>query len=346
MINDGLIELKVLDTNADSVLTQVVVGGELSNNKSINLPDSKLDMEFLSEVDKRDIDFAKLVDADLISLSFVSEAQDVLDARKYLKKIGFEGVKIIAKIENKLGVKNLEEIVKVSDGVMVARGDMGVEVEYEKIPAIQKKIIKLCRMYGKVSITATQMLESMISSPRPTRAEISDVANACVDGSTCVMLSGETSAGEYPVESICAMTKIIEECEKTLEQPRDICFSGKDNTCASIGFAACNLAESLDAGSILVVTRSGGSACNISRFRPRATILACTPSKKAYYQMAYLWGVVPIMDREFVSLDELIGSSKQKAIDTKLVKRGELFVEVAGIKTGDSGIDLIRVDRY
>ena len=226
LLNDGLIELKVLDTNSDSVLTGVVVGGELSNNKSINLPGCKLEMDFLSESDKRDIDFAKQIDADILSLSFVSSPKDVLDVKKYLAKIGFDNVKLVSKIENSVGVENLEEIVKVSDGVMVARGDMGVEIEYEKIPSIQKKIIKLCRKYGKVSITATQMLESMITNPRPTRAEISDVANACIDGSTCVMLSGETSAGAYPIESISAMRKIIEECEKEMIFPRDSCFEG------------------------------------------------------------------------------------------------------------------------
>jgi len=346
LLNDGLIELKVLETNAESVLTKVIVGGELSNNKSINLPSIELDMPFLSECDKRDIEFAKEMDADMISLSFVSSADDVMLAKRFVHKIGYDDVIIISKIENKFGTENIEEITKVSDGVMVARGDMGVEIEYEKIPAIQKKIISACRKYGKISITATQMLESMINNPRPTRAEISDVANACIDGSTCVMLSGETSAGNYPIESVDAMRKIVEECEKNIKDGGDSSFKDKDNISAAIGYAACDLARSLDSNSILVVTKSGTAAESVSRFRPKATIIASTPNKKTYHQMSALWGVVPIMDKEFSSIDELLSSSKQKALATKLVRSGELFVEVTGLRAGESGINLIRVEKY
>ena len=263
-----------------------------------------------------------------------------------MQKINFSDSIIVSKIENKFGVNNLESIVQASDGVMVARGDMGVEIDYEKIPSIQKQIIKLCKQYGKISITATQMLESMIHCPRPTRAEISDVANACIDGSTCVMLSGETSAGSYPVEAVSAMRKIIEESEKDFHLERNNLFKEKGNIGAAIGFAACDLAESLSARSILVLTKSGMSAGCVSRFRPSATILACTPNYKTYNQMSALWGVVPIMDKEFSSIDDLVNSSKKKALQTKLVKSGETFVEVAGVKAGCSGIDLVRVDKY
>ena len=346
LLSDGLVELKVLETNSDSVLTKVIVGGELSNNKSINLPNVCLEMPFLSEADKADIEFAKFVDADMVSLSFVSSSDDVICAKRFMQKIGFTTPLVISKIENRFGTENIEDIVLVSDGVMVARGDMGVEIEYEKIPAIQKEIIYQCKKYGKISITATQMLESMVYNPRPTRAEISDVANACIDGTTCVMLSGETSAGLYPIESVDAMRKIVEECEKNITECKDPTFKDREHINSCIGYAACDLACSLDASSILVVTKSGSAAASVSRFRPRSIIIASTPSKKTYHQMSSLWGVVPVMDKEFSSIDELLESSKQKALATHLVKRGELFVEVTGVKAGESGINLIRVEKY
>ena len=346
LLNDGLVELKVIDKNNESVLTKVVVGGELSNNKSINIPNIKLDMPFLSEVDKSDIEFAKMVDAEFLSLSFVSGEEDINIVRKYLKKIDFSNVMIISKIENHSGVENIDEIVQSSDGVMVARGDLGVEIEYEKIPNIQKKIIDTCKKYGKLSITATQMLESMVYNPRPTRAEISDVANACFDGTTCVMLSGETSAGNNPIESVLVMRKIIEESEKGLSKLGVEEFVNKKEVSASVGFSACNLARSLDLNSILVVTKSGITAQNVSRFRPNVTIIASTPNYKAFNQMSIMWGVYPVIDQEYSSIDELLNSSKRKALDTKLVSSGELFVEIAGDRVRESGVNLIRVDRY
>lgn len=346
LLNDGLIELKVVDKKDDCVYTKVVVGGELSNNKSINLPCVNLQMPFLSEVDKNDIRFARDMDADMIALSFVSNASDVITVKKFLSKIEYENVMLISKIENRFGTENIAQIVDVSDGVMVARGDMGVEIDYEKIPSIQKQIINECNCKGKVSITATQMLESMVSNPRPTRAEISDVANACIDGSSCVMLSGETSAGAYPVESVNAMRKIVEECEKDIVQVFGCDYTQNESLGAAIGYSACELAETIGASSILVVTKTGNTAESVSRFRPYANIIASTPVKKTYHQMACLWGVYPVIDKEFKSIDELLKSSKQKALETKLVKKGEMFVEVTGIKAGECGVNLIRVDKY
>lgn len=346
LLNDGFIELKVVDKNKDSVLTEVVVGGELSNNKSINLPDVSLEMPFLSDADKLDLEFAKHVDADIVSLSFVSRKQDVIDAKRFLSQIGANEMLIVSKIENQFGIDNIEEIVSVSDGVMVARGDMGVEIDYEKIPAIQKRIISLCKENGKLSITATQMLESMVNSPRPTRAEISDVANACIDGSSCVMLSGETSAGGYPVESVRAMAKIIEESEKNFVNKWQQDFVDKKSISASVGYAACNLANSLGVNSILVVTKSGLAAESISRFRPKQVIIACTPNLKTYFKMAACWGVVPLLDKEYTSTTELLSSAKTKALNTRIVKKDELFVEVAGVNPGESGINFVRVEKY
>ena len=346
LLNDGFIELKVIDKNKDSVLTEVVVGGVLSNNKSINLPGIDLDMPFLSDADKLDLEFAKYVDADIVSLSFVSKKQDVIDVKRFLNHIGASDVLVVSKIENNFGIENIEEILAVSDGIMVARGDMGVEIDYEKIPAIQKRILSLCKENGKLSITATQMLESMINSPRPTRAEISDVANACIDGSSCVMLSGETSAGTYPVESVRAMSKIIEESEKNFVHKWQENFVNKNNVSASIGYAACNLASSLDVNSILVVTKSGLAAESISRFRPRQIILACTPNLKTYYKMAACWGVIPLLDKEYTNTAVLLDSAKDKAVSTRIVKKDELFVEVAGVNPGESGINFVRVEKY
>ena len=346
LLNDGLIELKVVDKNQDSVLTKVIVGGVLSNNKSICVPSVSLQMPFLSDNDKADIEFAKSVDADILSLSFVSSASDVMCVKRFLSKIDFQDVILISKIENRFGIENIEEITNISDGVMVARGDMGVEIEYEKIPSIQKQIINTCNCKGKISITATQMLESMVNNPRPTRAEISDVANACIDGSTCVMLSGETSAGAYPVESVSAMRKIIEECENNMSEVFSCGYVDNESVGAAIGNAACNLSQTLGVSSILVVTKSGTTAEDVSRFRPYANIIASTPSEKTYHQMSVLWGVMPIKDKEYKSIDSLLASSKLKALETKLVKKGELFVEVTGIKAGESGVNLIRVDKY
>lgn len=344
LLNDGLIELvaeKITDT---VVYTKVVVGGELSDNKSINLPSVELNMEYLSENDKRDLAFGVEEQAEIFSISFVNHAQDVIDVREYLKSLGDNDAYIIAKIESEKGVENLDEIMDAADGVMVARGDLGVEIDFEKLPHIQKDILEKAKNRGKYSITATQMLESMISNSRPTRAEISDVANAIYDGTSAIMLSGETSAGKYPVLAVSTMKKIAIETEK------GICYQNnlsnypqtKDVTCG-IGYGACALATSLNAKAILVTTNSGNSAESISRFRPACDIIALTPNFESYNRLGIFWGVTPLLDHIYYDTDSLLKSARARSLKAKLVAQGDLVIQTAGLMTGISGSNTLVV---
>ncbi len=342
LLNDGAIELKVKNLTKTDCLCEVVTGGVLSNHKSINIPGIKTDMPYLSEQDKSDLEFAKEVDADFISLSFVNDESDVKDVRDFLKEIKFTSPLLISKIESVDGVKNFDKILNLSDGVMVARGDLGVEIEFMKLPILQKEFIKKCNNQGKVSITATQMLESMISNKRPTRAEVSDVANAVFDGTTAIMLSGETASGKYPVESVTTMRKIAEEVEKHLYfQPTTF---KTHNTSASIGYAVCSLAQTENVTAINVGTKSGATARNVSRFRPQIPIVACTPNLKTYYQMSVLYAVVPILEKEYKHMDEILKNGLEHTIATKLVKSGDKIVQTGG-RAGVSGSNLLMVKK-
>ena len=342
LLNDGAIELKVKNLTKTDCLCEVVTGGVLSNHKSINIPGIKTDMPYLSEQDKSDLEFAKEVDADFISLSFVNDESDVKDVRNFLKEIKFTSPLLISKIESVDGVKNFDKILNLSDGVMVARGDLGVEIEFMKLPILQKEFIKKCNNQGKVSITATQMLESMISNKRPTRAEVSDVANAVFDGTTAIMLSGETASGKYPVESVTTMRKIAEEVEKHLYfQPTTF---KTHNTSASIGYAVCSLAQTENVTAINVGTKSGATARNVSRFRPQIPIVACTPNLKTYYQMSVLYAVVPILEKEYKHMDEILKNGLEHTIATKLVKSGDKIVQTGG-RAGVSGSNLLMVKK-
>lgn len=344
LLNDGLIEL-VADRVADSVVyTKVIVGGELSNNKSINLPSVELNMEYLSENDKSDLAFGVEQQAEIYSISFVNHAQDVIDVRNYLKSLGDNDAFIIAKIESAKGVENLDEIIDVADGVMVARGDMGVEINFEKLPHIQKIMLEKAKGKGKYSITATQMLESMINNTRPTRAEISDVANAIYDGTSAIMLSGETSAGRYPVLAVETMQKIAAETEKEIAYGNELGNypQTKDVTCG-IGYGACALATSLGAKAILVTTNSGNSAESISRFRPACDIVALTPNFEAFNRLGIFWGVTPVLDEVCYDTDKLLKSARTRALESKLVKVGDLVIQTAGIMTGISGSNTLVV---
>lgn len=328
LINDGFIELVVVDKNATDILTKVVVGGVLSNNKSINLPSVDLQMEYLSDNDKKDILFAVQEDADILSISFVNNTNDVSDVRKYLKKIGGEQLLICSKIESAQGVAHMDEIIDASDGVMVARGDLGVEVDFEKIPWVQKELIKRCNHKGKFTITATQMLESMIHTNRPTRAEISDVANAILDGTSALMLSGETSTGDHPALVVKTMQKIATECEKTMKHELQLFES--NNVSESIGYAAADLAESLNAKCIICVTKTGHTAKCISRFRPNIAIIACTPNTKAYYKLPIYYGVMPVLDKEYRETDKMLESARVQTYKAGFVKKGDLVVQTSG----------------
>ncbi len=349
LLNNGLMVFEVVKIKKPEVICKTLIGGELSNRKSMFFPEKEFEMEYLSEQDKADIKFGVEQGIDFIAASFVSRAQDVVDIRNWLKECGSpEGeIEIIAKIESRAGVNNLKSILEVCDGIMVARGDLGVEVPFEELPGIQKTIINSCRISGKRSITATEMLESMIKQPRPTRAEISDVANAVYDGSSAIMLSGETAAGAYPVEAVRAMAKIAQQAEANTNYIAHIDESEYKITRLSeaLSHSACTLAQDIGAKVIVVCTRTGGTAKTVSRFRPMIDIIGMTTEERAYRKLALSWGVIPVMSEEFYSVDVLFHYAKRAAMDTGLVKSGDKIVLTGGTPNGKSGnSNLINVE--
>lgn len=345
LLNNGLIVFRVTEVKAPDVHCVVEVGGELSNRKSMFFPDKELHMVFLSEQDKTDLLFGIQQGVDFVALSFVSKAQDVIDAKEFLKANGGEHIDVLAKIENRAGVKNLLDIMEVSDGIMVARGDLGVEIPYVELPNIQKHIINECRLHGKRVITATEMLESMIHNPRPTRAEISDVANAVYDGTSVVMLSGETAAGNYPVQAVSAMAKIVEQAEEHVEYIQTLNNFVIKNSSEALSHSAATLAKDLNAKAIVVCTRTGGTARMVSRFRPNINILGITTDIHSYRKLALSWGVLPAMADEYSSIDILFYFAKQKALSSGLAKKGDIIVITGGTPNGKSGnSNLINVE--
>ena len=349
LLNNGLMVFEVVKVEKPDVICKTIIGGELSNRKSMFFPDKELDMVYLSEQDKADIKFGVEQGVDFIAASFVSKAQDVVDIRNWLRQCGSPDgeIEIIAKIESRAGVNNLSSILDVCDGVMVARGDLGVEVPFEELPSIQKTIINACRVRGKRSITATEMLESMIKQPRPTRAEISDVANAVYDGSSAIMLSGETAAGAYPVEAVKAMAKIAKQAEANTAYIAHIDESAYHITKLSeaLSHSACTLAQDIGAKVIVVCTRTGGTAKMVSRFRPMIDIIGMTTDEKAYRKLALSWGVIPVMSEEFYSVDVLFHYAKRAAMDTGFVQKGDKIVLTGGTPNGKSGnSNLINVE--
>lgn len=348
LLNNGLIVFEVTDVKEKEVVTTVIEGGETSDHKSMFFPDKELKLEFLSERDKSDLLFGIEQDVDFIALSFVSCKEDLLTVRKFVNENGGEGIDIIAKIENRRGVNNLREIAEISDGIMVARGDLGVEIPYEELPNIQKYIIDTCRIIGKRCITATEMLESMIHNPRPTRAEISDVANAVYDGSSAVMLSGETAAGIYPVEAVKAMAKIVEQAENNTQYIQKINDEQFiiSTTGEALSHSACTLARDLGAKCIVVCTKTGKTARMVSRFRPQVPIIGMTADIKAFRQLALSWGVLPFMSDEYSSVDILFYFAKQAAKTSGFVKKGDTVVMTGGTPIGKGGnSSLINVDK-
>ena len=349
LLNNGLMIFEVEKVEKPNVICKTLVGGELSNRKSMFFPDKQLEMEYLSEQDKSDLKFGVEQGVDYIAASFVSKAQDINDIRAWLRKCGSPDgeIEIIAKIENRSGVNNLDSILKASDGIMVAHGDLGVEVPFEELPSIQKKIINACRICGKRSITATEMLESMIKQPRPTRAEISDVANAVYDGSSAIMLSGETAAGAYPVEAVKAMSKIAVQAEKNTNYIAHIDDSEYKITKLSeaLSHSACTLAHDIGAKVIVVCTRTGDTAKTVSRFRPMIDIIGMTTDERAYRKLALSWGVTPVMSEEFYSVDVLFHYAKRAAMDSGMIKKGDKIVLTGGTPNGKSGnSNLINVE--
>ena len=345
LLNNGLMSFRVEEIKSPEVVCTVQTAGVLSNRKSMFFPDKEMHLEFLSEQDKKDLLFGIEQDVDFIALSFVSRAQDVIDARNFLTENGGEHIDLIAKIENRAGVNNLIDIMQVCDGIMVARGDLGVEIPYEELPDVQKYIIDQCRIFGKRVITATEMLESMIHNLRPTRAEISDVANAVYDGTSAVMLSGETAAGEYPVEAVQAMAKIVKKAESHTEYIHYIDDFKINTTAEALSHSASTLAKDLNAKAIVVCTRTGATARKVSRFRPNINIIGVTTDVRAYRKLALSWGVTPFLTDEYSSVDILFYFAKQTAIKSGLVEKGDIIVITGGTPNGKSGnSNLINVE--
>ena len=339
LVNDGLIKLEVLRTTDTDVVCRVIEGGELSNRKSMSFPGKVFKQAYLSKQDKSDILFGIKNEVDFIACSFVSTAKDLKDIHKFLKKNNAPEIELIAKIENQTGYDNIEEICEECSGVMVARGDMGVEVAFQRLPVIQKDMISKCRMLGKRVITATEMLESMIHKPRPTRAETSDVANAVYDGSSAVMLSGETAAGDYPVEAVQTMAKIAEETESHIDYRRQ--FKTQDlkikNETDAISHATCGMALDLEAKAIVACSVSGMTARMVSRFRCPMPIIGLTTSERTWRRLSLSWGVIPKLCEVYSSTDVLFYEAKRAAKEVRGLDTGDTIVITGGIATGEAG---------
>ncbi len=341
LVDDGLIELRVDSVDEKEIKTTVLNGGQLSDKKGINVPGIKLSIPFLSERDKNDIAFGVKEGFDFIAASFTQSADDIRAIRDELDRLGSHEIRIIAKIENCAGVENVDEILNEADGIMVARGDLGAEVPMENIPILQKQLISKCYNAGKQVITATQMLESMTHNPRPTRAEITDVANAIYDGTSATMLSGETAMGKYPIESVKRMAKIAERTESDIDYKKrffDNRFGGFTNVTDAISHATCTTAHDLGAKTIITVTTSGYTARLLSRFRPQTDIIACSPSPLACRHMNMSWGVIPLLvDKVAESSEELLEMAVNDAYKNEYVSYGDLVVITAGLPLGVSG---------
>ncbi|NLW20754.1 MAG: pyruvate kinase [Clostridiales bacterium] len=348
MLDDGLIELEVLEILPGRIRTLVVAGGELSNRKGINIPGTRLSMPYLSEVDKEDLLFGIRTGFDIVAASFVRRREDVQLMRDFLDDNGGSHIRIMAKIENAEGVANLQDIIQVCDSVMIARGDMGVEIPFEEIPIIQKNIIKVASMAGKQVVTATQMLESMVHNPRPTRAEITDVANAIYDGTSVIMLSGETANGKYPVEAVRTMARITERTENDINYKKrffvDNMYQDAHDITDAISHATCLIAYNLNAKAIITVTKSGTTAYMISRFRSDIPIIACTPDASVWRQMSLSWGVTGLMVGEERVMEVLFDRAINTAKHSGLVEAGDLVVLTTGIPLSQAGsTNLVKV---
>ena len=348
LLNNGLVIFEVESVEGSEINCKVVVGGELSNRKSMSFPNKVLKQIYLSDYDKNDMLFGIQNGVDFIACSFVSVRQDLIDVKTFLRENGGADIDIIAKIENRSGVDNIRDICEECEGIMIGRGDMGVEIPFEELPGIQKHLITTCRLLGKRVITATEMLESMIHNPRPTRAEISDVANAVYDGTSAIMLSGETAAGKYPVLTIETMAKIAIWAESTINYKK--IFHDSDfiikNTVDAISHATCGMAIDIDARAIAVCSLSGMTVRMVSRFRCPIDILGVTTDEKAWRKLALSWGVTPVMSEVFQSLDVLFYTAGKLAKATFGLNKGDPIVITGGITNGSSGnTNLIKVER-
>ena len=347
LLDDGLVRLTVLETTSKTIRCRVENDGTMKNHKGVNVPGVSLSMPYMSQQDRDDILFGVEQGFDFIAASFVRCAADIREIRRVLDSV-HSHIRIIAKIENQEGVSNLREILAEADGVMVARGDMGVEIDFTEIPAIQKDMIAQCVACGKPVITATQMLDSMIENPRPTRAEITDVANAIYDGTSAIMLSGETAAGRYPVEAVKTMDAIARKTESSIDCSRVAVLPAHTHlsVTAATAHAACTTAEDIGADAILTVSQSGATARLVSRFHPGTPIIACLLDQQVRRQMALYWGVVPLLMPYAQNTDQLIEFAIQAAEKAELVKQGDLVVITAGVPVGVSGTtNMIRIQQ-
>ncbi|MHB1453982.1 MAG: pyruvate kinase [Saccharofermentanales bacterium] len=340
LIDDGLIEMTVADINGTDCICRVQNEGEISDNKGVNVPGTQLSMPFISRKDRDDIIFGIENGFDFIAASFTRTAEDILEIRKILEEKNCHNISIIAKIENLQGVDNIDEIIRVSDGIMIARGDMGVEIPLEEVPVLQKMIIKKVYNAGKQVITATQMLDSMMKNPRPTRAEATDVANAIYDGTSAIMLSGETAAGKYPLQAVKTMAKIAKRTEEDIDyikrfKMRDVELN--NDVTNAISHATCTTAHDLGAAAIVTVTKSGKTARMISKYRPNCLIIGCSPSPNVCRQLNMSWGIIPLLVDEKKTADELFDHAVDKAEKSGIITAGEIVVITAGVPLGISG---------
>lgn len=340
LIDDGLVELRVEEIDGQDIHTVCVVGGAISNKKGVNVPGVAIRLPAITETDAGDILFGIENDIDFVAASFIRKAADVYEIRKLLRDNGGEGIQIISKIENKEGVDNIEEIMDASDGIMVARGDLGVEVPIARVPLIQKEIIYMGKAKGKIVITATQMLDSMIRNPRPTRAEVNDVASSVYDGCDAVMLSGETAAGKYPVEAVKMMNRVCLNAEAhhmLLEVKTVYEYVHEYSLTDAVAHACCDMAKQLEAKAIITATSGGSTARMVAKYRPDCQIIASTQHPTVYQKLSLLWGVEPVISGVFHNTDEMIDASVEAARATGLVKDGDIVVLTAGIPAGVPG---------
>ncbi len=348
LIDDGKLKLTVEEIDDTEIRCTVVHGGMVSNRKSINIPHVRLSIPYLSDQDKEDLLFGIEQDVDFIAASFTRSKEDIVALRKFLDYNGGHDIRIIAKIENIEGVNNFDEILENSDGIMVARGDMGVEIEYERLPGLQKRFIRRCYQSGKMVITATQMLESMVSNPTPTRAEITDVANAVFDGTSAIMLSGETAAGQFPVKAVQVMAKIAEQAEADALQLgayQGIRYDMDTDVTNAMCDAACTTARDIKAKAIIALTKYGQTARRMSKFRPHMAIVAATPVEKTYHQLALSWGVYPVVARYQRTSDELLQHAIDCARQIDAVEEGDRVVIAAGVPLDTTGsTNLLKVE--
>ncbi|MFV0502929.1 MAG: pyruvate kinase [Lachnospirales bacterium] len=349
LLDDGLVELVVKKINGNKVICEVMNNGELSNNKGVNLPDVYINLPSLTEKDKSDIIFGIKNGIDYVAASFVRSANDVKEIRKVLNENGGSHIDIISKIESRSGVNNLDEILEVTEGIMVARGDLGVEIPPEEVPFIQKTMIQKANKAGKLVVTATQMLETMTNNPRPTRAEASDVANAIYDGTDCIMLSGETAKGKYPVEAVEMMSRIAVATEKSLNYNKNL-LGHKDNIrntiVDNISFSACLMANDLDAACIIPITSTGYTARMVSRFKPSCPIVVCTDKENIARKLNLVWGCKPVLVETFDDAAEVTFSIAATVAKEKLIaKKGDSAVLVTGFPMGKQGTtNMITID--